>query len=114
MCHRQLADYNSKLSEFTKSDIQLIAASVDGLEEARDLRNKLILGFDLGYGLNAKAVAESTGGFFDDVKGFLHAASFIIDPANEIAVSAYSSGSVGRLAADDALKLIGFLRSKSE
>ena len=69
MCHRQLAEYQRNLSEFTDQRVKLIAISVDDVEDARKLRDKQDLGFDVGYGLDGRAVAELTGGFFDETKG---------------------------------------------
>ena len=110
MCHRQLAEYQEHFSEFTDKNIKLIALSVDAVEDARKFRDKESLGFDVGYGVDAKEFAASIGGFFDDAKGFLHASAFVLDAEGKIALSVYSSGSVGRLVPKDALALVGYVR----
>ncbi len=67
-----MAEYEALYEEFTKRNVLLITASVDSVEDARTLRDKLNLSFPVGYGLDGKQVAELLGGFYDDNKGFLN------------------------------------------
>jgi len=86
----------------------VIAASVDDLADAKKMVAAEHLSFPVGYGLDARTVAQKVGGFYEaDPDGdYLHPANFILEPGGTIASATYSTGSVGRLMARDALRFI--------
>ena len=51
-------------------------------------------------------VAGATGAFYDaeDEEPYLHATSFILNESGKVETAVYSTGSVGRLTAEDALR----------
>ena len=85
---------------------------MDPEDKAGETVHKLGLAYPVGYGLNAEAVSELTGSFYNPDKGFLHAAGFLLRPDKNIEVAAYSSGPIGRLVAGDTLKLVRFYKGK--
>jgi peroxiredoxin len=101
-----LADFQSHFEQFRRKDIALIAASVDSEEDARKTIERHGIQFQVGCGLNARAVAQTVGAFFDDEKGFLMPADFIINPEGKVYISTYSSGAIGRFRADECLEVI--------
>jgi len=108
-----LVDFQSHITEFDNRNVNVIAASTDKLEEAREIVAKYNLTFPIAYGLNAKEVSAITGSFFDEEKGYLHATSFIIRPDGVVREAVYSTGPVGRFTASDCIGMIDFLsRSK--
>jgi len=107
-----LLDFKKNFSEFQKRNIQVIAASVDPLEKARETVSKHKLSFIVGYGLNAKEVSAKTGAFYHEKDGYLHATGYIVDPEAKIVNGVYSTMNVGRLVAKDCLGLIDYLRKK--
>jgi hypothetical protein len=44
---------------------------------------------------------------------FLQSTGFVLDPAGNVVVSVYSSGAIGRLAPEDVIGLVGYLREHS-
>lgn len=90
----------------------MISASVDSIEKAREVFNKLGITYSVAYGLDPEEVSRMTGAFYDEAKRFLHATGFLLRPDNTVAVACYSTGPIGRLRAQDVLKLVRFYRSK--
>jgi alkyl hydroperoxide reductase subunit AhpC len=64
----------------------------------------------VGYGADAHAVAEVTGGFVNPEPVFLQSTVFILDPTGRVVVSEYSSGAIGRLVPEDVVGMIRYLR----
>jgi peroxiredoxin len=108
-----LLDFEKNIQEFSKRKIQVIAASVDTLEDARSTVEKYNISFKVGYGLNVREMSQKVGAFFDKDKGFLHATGFIINPEGKIINGVYSTRSVGRLVAKDCVALIDYLVQQS-
>lgn len=102
-----MLDFQRSIKDFEKRDIQVIAASSDPWEKALETVERYRLTFKVGYGLNAPAVSELTGAFYDERDGYLHATGFLIDPEGKVVNAVYSSRSVGRLVAKDCLEYIG-------
>ena len=69
------------------------------------------LTFAVAYGLVATDVARALGGFYqpDPEGAYLQPVGIVIDPSGTVAVSMYSSASIGRLFAKD---VIAFVRDK--
>ncbi len=95
-----------------QEDVGLVVASVDPLQDAKALAQELQLDFPLAWGLVSSVTAELLGCFFEPDKSYLHATGFIIAPDGSIAVACYSTGPVGRLQPDNALKLIRHWKSQ--
>jgi peroxiredoxin len=107
-----LADFQSAINEFEAEQITVIAASVDPMEKAKETAEKLKITYPLAYGLNAEAVSEITGVFYEEEKKFVQPANFLIRPDKTIEVACYSSGPIGRFAAKDVLVLVKFYKSR--
>ncbi len=71
------------------------------------------LTFPVGYGADAPAVAALTGAFVNPDPVFLQSTGFVLGPAGNVVVSVYSSGAIGRLAPDDVVGLVRYLREHS-
>jgi peroxiredoxin len=102
------------IETFESEGIRVMAASVDPLEKAKETAEKNSMTFPLGYGLDAAAVSRLTGAFYDRKKHYIHATGFILRPNNTVEVACYSTGTVGRLTAQDTLGLIRFYKSRNK
>lgn len=107
-----MAEYEELREVFAKRDVLLITASVDPVDEALSFRNRLNLSFPVGYGLDGKQVAELLGGFYDNNSSFLNPSAFLLNEDDTISVSVYSSASLGRLVAADALSRVEHLQRR--
>jgi alkyl hydroperoxide reductase subunit AhpC len=108
-----LLDFEKSIAEFNKRKFQVIAASVDKLEDALSTVERYKITFKVGYGLNVEEISQKLGAFYDKDKGYLHATGFIINPEGKIINGVYSNRSVGRLIAKDCVRLIDHLIEQS-
>lgn len=107
-----MVDFEKNITELEKRNVQVIAASVDTIENARETKDRYKISFIVGYGLNAREISAKIGAFYENEKGYLHATGFIIDPQGKIANGVYSTLAIGRLVAKDCIALIDHFMKK--
>ncbi|MGH3290360.1 MAG: peroxiredoxin family protein [Trebonia sp.] len=112
-CNAQLRAFERAGQALADNGIRVAALSVDDKETAAALVEKHKLTFPVGYGADARAVAELTGAFVSPDPGYLQSTGFVLDPAGKVVVSVYSSGAIGRLVPDDVVGLVRYLREHS-
>ncbi len=85
--------------------MEVIAASNDFRADVEKIVTNLKLSFPVAYELDPAAISEATGAFYDceDEEPYLHATSFILNEAT-VETAIYSTGSLGRLTAEDTLR----------
>ncbi len=109
-----MADFQKNLAGLRAEEIDVVAASVDALEDARKLIAAEGLTYPIAYGLDAKTVATTLGSFFDaddpDLP-YLQPADFVLAPNGTIVSATYSTSAIGRLGARDTL---AFVSSKKQ
>ena len=95
--------------------INVVAASVDSVAQAKRIVDGLRLGYVQLLGeLDGPAVAAATGAQIQTGdRTFLHATGFLLNPAGEIVNSVYSSGPIGRFTANDILKKVVFEKARA-
>ena len=89
----------------------MVAASVDSADKARETARELELEYPVACGLDPANASQLTGSFYHGEKGFLHATGFLLRPDRTVEVACYSSGAIGRLGAENTLKLVRFYKS---
>ncbi len=109
-CNAQLRAFQRSLERLAELDVTVVALSVDDEATTQDLITRHGLRFPVGYGANARAIAQVTGAFVSDDPVYLQSTGFVLDPAGRVVVSVYSSGAIGRLVPDDVIGLIRYLR----
>jgi alkyl hydroperoxide reductase subunit AhpC len=107
-----LADFQGLDQEFKSEQIKVIAASVDPLEKAREMVEKIGITYSVGYGMVAEEVSRMTGAYYEKEKKYLHATGFLLRPEKTILVACYSTGPIGRLVAKDVLRVVKFYKSR--
>lgn len=110
-CNAQLAAFQRAQEELDRAGASVVALSVDDEATTLELVAKQHLGFPVGYGADARAVARTTGAFVNPDPVYLQSTGFVLDPDGKVVVSVYSSGAIGRLVPADVAGLIGYLRS---
>jgi len=85
----------------------VVAASVDPREDAEKIVADQKITYPIGYGLDPEEIVKATGAFYDaeDEEPYLHATAYVVDPEGVIQNALYSTGSLGRFTADDALRV---------
>src|SRR5262249_18834811 len=101
---RQLAVYEAKKAELEALEATIYAASVDSLEQAREVVNRGLT-FPVAYG-TTREEAELFGAWWEGERGFIQPAEFLLGRGGVVLGSMYASGPVGRMGADQAGRLI--------
>ena len=112
-CNAQLRAFQRASQQLADAGIRVAALSVDDEQTTAELAARHGLGFPVGYGADARAVAALTGAFVNPDPVFLQSTGFVLDPAGNVVVSVYSNGAIGRLAPEDVIGLVGYLREHS-
>lgn len=107
-----MADFQSHIDEFKKENVDILALSVDSLDKAKEIVEKLHLTFPVVYGLEVPRDAEKIGAFWDDQRKIIQPANFVLDRDKKIADASYSIGPIGRIVAADALSHIQFFKKR--
>ena len=103
-----MADFEENLSRFTSQGVEVIAASSETLDEAKNTIAELNLSYPVAYGLDPVAFAERYGAFYSDDSTYLHATGFLVDPDGKVDISVYSCGAIGRFTASDSLQILEY------
>ena len=82
----------------------IYAASVDTLEQAREVAGRGLT-FPVAYGVTREE-SEIFGAWWDRDRGFIQPAEFLLGRGGIVLGSMYASGPVGRMGADEAVRLI--------
>jgi peroxiredoxin len=109
-CNAQLRAFQRASATLADAGVQVVALSVDDEATTADLIAKHGLTFPVGFGADARAVADLTGAFVNSDPVYLQSTGFVLDPARKVVVSVYSSGAIGRLVPDDVAGLVRYVR----
>jgi peroxiredoxin len=109
-CNAQLRAFQRASGTLADAGVQVAALSVDDEATTADLIAKHGLTFPVGYGADARAVADLTGAFVNPDPVYLQSTGFVLDPRGKVVVSVYSSGAIGRLVPEDVAGLVRYVR----
>ena len=101
---RQLAAYEEKKVELEALEATIYATSVDSLEQAREVVSRGLT-FPVAYG-TTREESELFGAWWEGERGFTQPAEFLLGRSGVVLGSMYASGPVGRMGADEAVRLI--------
>jgi peroxiredoxin len=89
---------------------EVVALSVDSLEQAQQTVERHRLSFPVLYGLDAHQVAKTIGASINEDPLYLQATDFVLRPDGTVALAVYSSGAIGRLVAADTINFLKYLQ----
>lgn len=101
---RQLAAYEEKKAELAALGATIYATSVDSVEQAQEVV-KRGLTFPVAYG-TTREESELLGAWWEGERAFIQPAEFLLGRGGVVLGSMYASGPVGRMGADEAVRLI--------
>jgi peroxiredoxin len=103
---RQLAAFEEKKAELEALGATIFAASVDAMEQAREVADKQKLSFPVAYGVT-KEESELFGAWWsNDRGGYIQPSEFIVGRGGVVLGSMYASGPVGRMGVDEVIRQI--------
>jgi hypothetical protein len=104
-----LAGFNAVKGELDAVGAKIVAASVDAIDQARDVAAEV--SFPIGYGVT-RDIADSIGAFWENRRNIIQPAEFLLGADNRIVASSYSDGPLGRIDGADVVKLIRFYETR--
>jgi peroxiredoxin len=112
-CQAQLAGFQRASAKLAEAGIKVVALSVDNESTTQGTIEKFKLSFPVGHSADADKVASITGAYTNESPRYLQATGFLLTPDGKILNAVYSSGPLGRLAADDVIGMVAYLKSKA-
>jgi len=109
-CRQQLLDFQRTREQFNELGAEVVALSVDPLEQAQQTVERHGLSFPVLYRLDAHEVSQKIAAFVNEDPLYLQATGFVLRPDGTVAVAVYSSGAIGRLVAADTLGFLKYLQ----
>ena len=89
--------------------VSVAAASVDTAEKAQEVADDV--SFPIGMEVS-REIADALGSWWEDRRQIIQPSEFILGPDNNVIASSYADGPLGRMQADDVVKLINFYESR--
>ena len=89
--------------------VSVAAASVDSAEKAQEVADDV--SFPIGMEVS-REIADALGSWWEDRRQIIQPSEFILGPDNNVIASSYADGPLGRMQADDVVKLINFYESR--
>jgi peroxiredoxin len=101
-----LADYQAHIDQFKEENVDVIALSVDPLDKAKEMAERVKAMFPIAYGLEVPRDADKVGAYWEERRKIIHATNFIIDAGKKVAQACFATGPIGRIVAEDALRSV--------
>jgi peroxiredoxin len=101
-----LADYQAHIHELREENVDVIALSVDPLEKAKEMAERVKATFPIAHGLEVPRDADKVGAYWEDRRKIIHATNFIINAEKRVTQACFATGPIGRIVAEDALRSI--------
>ena len=101
-----MADFQKNIDRFAEVGTEVVALSVDSEEDAGKMVGQHGLTYPVLHGLDARETMATIGGYINEDPLYLHPSGFVLRPDRTIVTLVQSSGAIGRLVADDTIRLI--------
>ncbi len=90
---------------------KVIAVSVDPEDKAKEVADEV--SFAVAFGAT-RADGDAVGAWWGEPQNIIQPAEFVIGDDGKVVFSSYSSGPIGRLDADDVVKLVDFYEKRKK
>ncbi len=101
-----MADFQENIERFKDVETEIVALSVDSEEDAKKMVDQHSLTYPVLHGLDARETMATIGGYINEQPPYLHPSGFVLRPDRTIVTLVQSSVAIGRLVADDTIRLI--------
>lgn len=100
-----MAEWEANKAELDELGVTIYAVSVDNEQQVTEVKDKG-LSFPVAYGAT-QADGETIGAWWSEERGgYIQPAEFLLGRGGTVLGSMYASGPVGRMGADEAIRLI--------
>ncbi len=90
---------------------KVIAVSVDPEDKAKEVADEVSVPVAFGA---TRADGDAVGAWWGEPQNIIQPAEFVIGDDGKVVISSYSSGPIGRLDADDVVKLVDFYEKRKK
>ncbi len=104
-----MVGFNNLQADLNALDISIFAASVDPIDRAKEVANEVY--FPIGYGLTREQ-SEMVGGWHMSQRDAVQPSEFLLNADGRVVASSYSAGPIGRIDAEDVIKLVKLYDSR--
>ncbi len=87
----------------------IVSGSVDTGEHSSEVAKEV--SFPIAEGVT-REIADVLGSWWEDRRQIIQPSEFILDENGKVVISSYSDGPLGRMEAEDVLRLINFYESR--
>ena len=94
------------MDQFKQENVDVLALSVDPLDKAREMVERVGATFPIAYGLEVPLDADKVGAYWEERRKIIHATNFIIGVDKRVTQACFATGPIGRIVAEDALRSI--------
>ncbi len=101
-----MADYNYLWDTFEASDLRVLGATVDSIEDVQAMNERLGLKFPVIAEVDRAQVIDGLGAYPLDRRGTYHPVNMILDENGAVDVVSYSSDAIGRIGVEEALRFL--------
>lgn len=102
---RQSAEWEQHKAELDALECTIYVASVDTLEQSREVIERVGLTYNIAYGVT-KDDADLIGAWWQHERNYIQPAEFLLGRGGSVLGSMYASGPMGRMGADEAVRQI--------
>ena len=106
-----MAGFGKERAALEAIGAKVVAASVDPLDKAKEVAAEV--GFPIAYGVTREQ-ADAIGAWWEERRGIVQPAEFLLDRDGKVLSSTYSSGPIGRVDAADVVKHINFREAQAQ
>lgn len=106
-----MAAFSALKEEFSAANASILAASVDPIDKATEVQAET--DFPIAYGVTREQ-ADSIGSWWEGRRSIIQPSEFILNDSGKVLSATYSTGPIGRVMPEDALKLIAFVERQKE
>ena len=103
-----MVGFANQKAEFDKLGVTLVAASVDPIEKAQEVADEV--NFPVGYGVS-REMANTLGSWWEERRQIIQPSEFLLGLDDKVMASSYSDGPIGRMDAEDIVKVVNFYES---
>ena len=106
-----MAGFEKAKRELEAVGAKVVVASVDPLDKAKEAAAEL--SYPVAYGVT-RETADRIGAWWEERRGIVQPAEFVLGANGKVMASSYSSGPIGRVDAADVVKLIQFYEKQAK
>ena len=105
-----MAGFEKAKQDLEAVGAKVVVASVDPLDKAKEVAAEV--SYPVAYGAT-REMADRIGAWWEERRGIVQPAEFVVGANGKVMASSYSSGPIGRIDAADVVKLINFYEAQA-